>query len=209
MKEKREDLRVIKTKQLIKDCFLELIEEKGYSKVTITDITTKAMINRNTFYLHYIDKEDLIDKIILDSYKTDEPRVINIIKNHIIHNFKDKEKLQEIIISDIIDSFLEQLEFYRIILMDPGLNGYLSKLKSKMKESFKTTIINSPEKKISYEFVFEGAFGVITEWIKRDFCTKEQLSKILSDILNNNWHLIYDESNILDLIREQAKNNTH
>ena len=31
--DKKEDLRVIKTKQLIKDCFLELIEEKGYSKV--------------------------------------------------------------------------------------------------------------------------------------------------------------------------------
>ena len=67
--DKKEDLRVIKTKQLIKDCFLELIEEKGYSKVTITDITKKAMINRNTFYLHYIDKEDLIDKIVLDNYK--------------------------------------------------------------------------------------------------------------------------------------------
>ena len=72
--DKKEDLRVIKTKQLIKDCFLELIEEKGYSKVTITDITKKAMINRNTFYLHYVDKEDLIDTLIFEAYKEKESK---------------------------------------------------------------------------------------------------------------------------------------
>ena len=48
-----EDLRVKKTKKLIKDSFLELLEEKGYSKVSVTDITNRAMINRNTFYLRY------------------------------------------------------------------------------------------------------------------------------------------------------------
>lgn len=207
--DKKEDLRVIKTKQLIKDCFLELIEEKGYSKVTITDITKKAMINRNTFYLHYIDKEDLIDKIVLDNYKKEEPRIASIIKNHILSNYHNKEKLQEIIITDIIDSFLDQIEFYRILLMDPGLTGYLSKLKTKMKESFKTYIINSIEKKIAFEFVFEGVYGVISEWIKRDFTSKDELSKILSDILYHNWHFAYQDSSVLDLIREQNKNNTH
>ena len=57
------DLRVIKTKNLIKGAFIELVEEKGFDNVTIKDICNKALINRNTFYLHYYDKVDLLKKI--------------------------------------------------------------------------------------------------------------------------------------------------
>ena len=50
---KKEDLRITKTKQAIKDSFIELVEVKGYNRVSVTDIVKKANINRNTFYLHY------------------------------------------------------------------------------------------------------------------------------------------------------------
>ena len=64
---KKEDLRVIKTKTSIKDSFIDLVKEKGYNKVSVTDIVKKANINRNTFYLHYEDKEDLIKTLISDA----------------------------------------------------------------------------------------------------------------------------------------------
>ena len=48
-----EDLRVIKTKEYIKNAFLELLKEKNYAKVSVKDIASLASINRNTFYLHY------------------------------------------------------------------------------------------------------------------------------------------------------------
>ena len=69
--------------------------------------------------------------------------------------------------------------------------------------------LDSIEKKIAFEFIFVGVFGVISEWIKRDFTSKDELSKILSDILYHNWHFAYQDSSVLDLIREQNKNNTH
>ena len=61
---KKEDLRVIKTKQAIKESFIELVEVRGYNRVSVTDIIKKANINRNTFYLHYENKDDLVRKII-------------------------------------------------------------------------------------------------------------------------------------------------
>ena len=106
-----EDLRVKKTNKLIKDSFLKLLEEKGYSKVSVTDITNKAMINRNTFYLHYVDKEDLIDKLIFDTYKEKETKISNIIMTHIINNFRNPGKLQELILYDIVNFFLEEINF--------------------------------------------------------------------------------------------------
>ena len=56
------DLRVVRTKTAIRNAFVELIEEKGFDAITVKDITTKANINRGTFYAHYQDKFDLMTK---------------------------------------------------------------------------------------------------------------------------------------------------
>lgn len=56
------DLRIVRTKGAIRDALTELIEEKGFEAITVKDITTKANINRGTFYLHYQDKYDLMKK---------------------------------------------------------------------------------------------------------------------------------------------------
>lgn len=57
------DLRVRRTQKAIKHALLELIEEEGFEKITVKDITDKAEISRNTFYLHYEDKYDLTNKM--------------------------------------------------------------------------------------------------------------------------------------------------
>ncbi|GAK39039.1 TetR family transcriptional regulator [Paenibacillus sp. TCA20] len=56
------DLRVIRTKESIREALIELMEDKGFESITVKDITTKARINRGTFYAHYQDKFDLMRK---------------------------------------------------------------------------------------------------------------------------------------------------
>lgn len=58
---KKTDLRILRSKLSIKKAFIELLNEKGYEGITIQDIADKAMINRNTFYLHYQNKPDLLN----------------------------------------------------------------------------------------------------------------------------------------------------
>jgi AcrR family transcriptional regulator len=52
--------KVSKTQQRIKEAFIYLIHTKGFERLTISDITQYAHINRSTFYAHYQDKFDLI-----------------------------------------------------------------------------------------------------------------------------------------------------
>ena len=54
------DPRVVRTRQMLRDALVELIRERGYEKITIQDITSRATLNRATFYLHYRDKHDLL-----------------------------------------------------------------------------------------------------------------------------------------------------
>jgi AcrR family transcriptional regulator len=56
----KEDRRVQRTRQLLKDALVALIEEKGYEAVTVQDILDRANLGRSTFYAHYTDKDALL-----------------------------------------------------------------------------------------------------------------------------------------------------
>ncbi|RKP51378.1 TetR/AcrR family transcriptional regulator [Cohnella endophytica] len=57
------DRRQIRTKQLLYQALMSLIEEKGFENVTVTDIANRAEVNRGTFYLHYRDVPDMLHQL--------------------------------------------------------------------------------------------------------------------------------------------------
>ena len=65
-KTKVTDRRTRYTRQTIKDSFLTLLEEKPFSKITVTEICRISEINRGTFYLHYYDIDDVLDDLLND-----------------------------------------------------------------------------------------------------------------------------------------------
>jgi len=60
VKKKKEDRRVHRTQQLLRDALIELIIEKGYEEVTVQDIIDRANVGRSTFYSHFMDKQQLL-----------------------------------------------------------------------------------------------------------------------------------------------------
>ncbi|WP_066321394.1 TetR/AcrR family transcriptional regulator [Bacillus sp. FJAT-29814] len=58
------DPRILRTRKLIMDSFIELSGKKEFKDITIKDITTEAMINRATFYYHFEDIYDLLEKVL-------------------------------------------------------------------------------------------------------------------------------------------------
>ncbi|MCR5452010.1 MAG: hypothetical protein K6F00_05215 [Lachnospiraceae bacterium] len=59
----KQDLRVKRTLKNIRSAFYDLILEKDYNSISITELTEKADINRKTFYLHYNSISDLTKEI--------------------------------------------------------------------------------------------------------------------------------------------------
>lgn len=64
------DLRIQRTQKAIKESFFILLEEKDFEHISVKDITLRAMISRNTFYLHYSDKYELLNKVCDDLIRT-------------------------------------------------------------------------------------------------------------------------------------------
>jgi AcrR family transcriptional regulator len=56
------DRRVVRSKRMLREALVSLMAEKGYDAVTVLEIAERADLNRATFYLHYSDKEDLLQQ---------------------------------------------------------------------------------------------------------------------------------------------------
>ncbi|MCZ8521695.1 MULTISPECIES: TetR/AcrR family transcriptional regulator [Paenibacillus] len=58
------DRRIQRTRQMIFDAFLILLRRRSYEDISIVDISGQANINRSTFYAHFVDKEDLLGRML-------------------------------------------------------------------------------------------------------------------------------------------------
>ena len=65
-KTRKQDCRTRYTRQTIKETFLELLKQKNFTKITVTEICKISEINRGTFYLHYYDIHDVLEDILND-----------------------------------------------------------------------------------------------------------------------------------------------
>lgn len=66
----KKDLRVIKTKNTLYNTLIELMREKQFEEIKVSDICNHALINRSTFYSHYNDKYELLADYISDLKKS-------------------------------------------------------------------------------------------------------------------------------------------
>lgn len=65
----QEDPRVLRTRQLIREAFRDLLQKKGFDAITIKDIAQRATVNRATFYAHYEDKYALLEEITEQAFR--------------------------------------------------------------------------------------------------------------------------------------------
>lgn len=57
------DRRIRKTEQALQDAFVQLVQEKDVTQITVKELCERADINKSTFYLHYKDIYDLASRM--------------------------------------------------------------------------------------------------------------------------------------------------
>lgn len=181
-----EDRRVRRTRKLIKDSFLDLLEDKDFEHITVTDIIEKADYNRATFYRHYRDKEELVNEIIESQ--------IEILIEAILQPLKNKEKMEITALKPkdikIFEHILEEIEFYRLwdkLKTIPNfLNKYIDALKYLHFSSIKFIAPKEDiDKNLYTQFYVYGIAGILFTWMENDLreppsFMAEQLWSVLS-----------------------------
>ncbi len=96
MRDKSKDLRVRRTLAAIRTAFFNLVLEKSFNEISITELTENAGINRKTFYLHYSSLEDLVTEI--------EEEIVEEILEKVGHNAENMD------LAGCISNFYSYLE---------------------------------------------------------------------------------------------------
>jgi len=118
-----------RTKSWIFDAIMLLMDEKPYDKITVSDITEKAGIARQTFYYTYNDKDDVIFEYLMNSFNADlmsiETAQNNKKQDTILFIFdyeymvKNQKILEKILsVDDIKSRIFRDLQKYPMSLME-------------------------------------------------------------------------------------------
>ncbi|MFG6374217.1 MAG: TetR/AcrR family transcriptional regulator [Oscillospiraceae bacterium] len=63
------DRRVTRTKAALTAALFELLGEKDFSKISVTELTRRADVDRKTFYLHYQTVDEILEEFYEDSLR--------------------------------------------------------------------------------------------------------------------------------------------
>lgn len=176
------DRRVRRTRQQLRDALIALISEKGFSAITVQDITDRADVNRVTFYFHYKDKEDLLFQILQDMYDELEAKTTSA---------KTLEEWSRLDALYTFQHMNQYADLYRALWSENGLLSFLGRLIDYMADSSLEADssrlpegVTPPYPLELVEHFYAGAFmGLARWWIKHgtDY-TAEQMADIYSQL---------------------------
>ena len=180
---KAEYKNAIRSRQLIINAYVALLNEKDVNKITVTDIIGRAGISRGTFYAHYSDVHDLYNKLGNDAINLimmviDETGILNFIENP----FPTFEKSM---------SFLDKNKSYYCLLLSSCVGSdFLQKLDNEFADKFVPQLMehfSNAEKETvrSYiSFTASGIRGMIFRWLEGTLdLTPAECARLLSDML--------------------------
>lgn len=113
----------IRSKEMIRAAFIQLLQEKDYTKITVTDVIKIADINRSTFYAHYPDIRGVIEAIENEIIG----QMMDILKEFEFTSFFENPAPILLRTSRMLE---ENEEFYRILIQSNGAAIFLEKLKT-------------------------------------------------------------------------------
>jgi len=182
------DRRIRRTKNLLKGHFVQLVKENGYKNVTVTDIVERADYNRSTFYLHFKDKEDIAEELLVE--------ILGELEAAFHQPFIDTKIVDYDRILPTSNAFFkhfyENKDFYSLLNLEDSIPRINEKFFLKFKEVFEgITYINDAHENIELEhfntYKMYGSYGVILEWIQGG-CkqTPDEIADNLLEIFKTN-----------------------
>lgn len=187
---KYSDRRVRKTEtQLIKG-LTELMKTKSIKDITVRELADQVDINRSTFYLHYKDIYDMVEKI----------------ENSLTANFLDtldelsKNRITQSTLKDFLQDtyniIYSNVDICSVLLSSNGDIAFLKKLRDiifqKIHDILKNLMpTNSTENEINiatYYFI-SGVIGIIEAWLQdTSMGTPEHMAEISCNLIEKGIH---------------------
>ena len=165
------DPRVQRTKRMFEDAILELLSEKEFQKITVQEITKRASLNRATFYLHYYDKNELLEQY-LDSALKDLRESVKIPDYEFTYNCEQPHPT----FVRLLEKMMENSRFYKIMLAEEKIPYFTEKVAVVIEELVEQGQSFLQQDRIEQRipvpivkaYIASAYLGVIIWWLKND-----------------------------------------
>ena len=173
----KQDRRIRKTKAQLRHGLARLMQKKSIKEITVKELVEEVDINRSTFYLHYTDIYDLLEKTelelkdeLMNIISNEEPVPIEATMPHITALFTfvaDNRDIASALLGPNGDvAFISHIE--QIIA-----GHCMDFLRPYMADS------DSDRLGFANAFCITGCVGLIIDWMKHDFReTPEAMAKM-------------------------------
>ncbi len=158
------------TKKAISYALKDLLKERPFNKITVNDIAKNCNINRQTFYYHFIDKEDLIEWIckeemsgVLEKQKEDIPWQEKFLA---VFMLMQKEKVFVTNIYHSVSLEILRQNLYRLVY--PIIYKEIDKIS-------KADNLLEQDKVFITDFYKYAFVAIVLEWIKNDMVEEPQI----------------------------------
>lgn len=165
------DPRVRRTKQEFQQALLDLLENQEYERITVSQIAQQAGLNRATFYLHYEDKEDLLEQY-LSKYLDEFKRGAIIIPKE----FRYDSHYPHPLFIRMFEHMEENIKFYQIMLSDLDNSKIYFSIKMIIASFVEDASEYMQRDGINYDvpvnlsnaYITEAYLGTILWWLEND-----------------------------------------
>lgn len=186
------DRRKARTKQLLHEALIVLIQEKGLDGVTVTDITNRADINRGTFYLHYRDVADMLEQWKEEAFEHIRSlvRQLDVME---LREYAQRDEPYPKMVS-IFEEIARNAPFFKTMFGPKGDPAYMTQYRELMiSHIFGKMDYYKPTREgllvpIDYliAYISSANLGVVMHWIQTDFQqSPQEIGHILSRIFNH------------------------
>ena len=189
--EKETDLRVARTRQLIKEAFLELMETVGFEKITVQNIVQKAGVNRSTFYLHYTDKFDLLGALEAELMAGMRDILMSVDFDYVFSFTYEGQPMPHIL--RILEYVKAHEQFYKLLLGPKGDPSFIGKISEFIRSMLSVIMVRYgflDKLLVPANYVFSMFVSVITsflnEWVRTGMTeTPFEMACIMTRVVEN------------------------
>ena len=177
------DRRVRKTRRQLRECLITLLKEKKVQDITVRELTDMADLNRGTFYLHYKDVFDLLEKTEAELQEDFNQLVCK-------HDAVDLKQRPSVIFNEIYSLVYDNADLIEILLGENGDLNFVNRLKQLIREKclkdwmevFRSG--NAAAFDAFFSFIVSGCIGLVQYWVQTGLKeTPEQMAKLTEHII--------------------------
>lgn len=181
--EKKEYRSALRSRKMIRQAFFELLKEKSFEKITVTDVVKKADVNRSTFYAHYPDVMGVVEEIQQEIIEYTQSFMENV-------DFKDYYENPKPYLKNIVKLVAENNELYRLLMTSAMATKQFEELKYILIDRTLETLEVPEGFKDKFEFEFSvrffmgGVVDVYTQWLYGVIdCSLDELTEQLAHMI--------------------------